>query len=157
MSDTEDVPAGRALGLARALAAGRFGLGPGVALRGSAFLGRYALEQVLNQLWVRADLPLRTDGRPTTRSRLLVLGELHPEIATPMSRAWQGLSRACHLHAYELTPTVGEIRYLLGLVEEVLVSTRMPSAHDKPGREVPGTGEAVPRVAVAARRGERTA
>ncbi|ASU78953.1 hypothetical protein CDG81_12395 [Actinopolyspora erythraea] len=34
-----------------------------------------------------------------------------------LERAWYGLSRACHRHAFELTPQESEVRELIGLVE----------------------------------------
>ncbi|WP_019853944.1 hypothetical protein [Actinopolyspora mortivallis] len=34
-----------------------------------------------------------------------------------LERAWYGLSRACHRHAFELAPQESEVRELIGLVE----------------------------------------
>ncbi|SFE32926.1 hypothetical protein SAMN04487819_11147 [Actinopolyspora alba] len=34
-----------------------------------------------------------------------------------LERAWCGLSRACHRHAFELAPPESEVRELIGLVE----------------------------------------
>lgn len=53
------------------------------------------------------------DARPTTRSLLIVLQTLNAaEVGNAAQRIWEGLSRACHLHAYELTPSAAEIRIL---------------------------------------------
>ncbi len=42
--------------------------------------------------------------------------------------AWAGLSRASHQHAYELAPTVGEVRELLSMVSRVVESSGAPTA-----------------------------
>jgi len=51
------------------------------------------------------------------RSRLIVLEVLAaPSVSVPARAAWEGLSRACHRHAYELSPADAEIAALLGHV-----------------------------------------
>lgn len=53
----------------------------------------------------------------TMRSRLTVLGFIHgPGVASAAEVVWQGLSEACHHHAYELTPTAAEIAHLIEVV-----------------------------------------
>jgi hypothetical protein len=54
----------------------------------------------------------------TARSQLICLRELAgAEIAEPVAASWLGLSNACHLHAYELAPTAGEVARWLGAIE----------------------------------------
>ena len=62
-----------------------------------------------------------TTARPTGRSQLILLRELgDPVIAGKARIAWDGLSRACHHHSYELQPTVGEVRGLVMAVKEIV-------------------------------------
>ncbi|MBJ8348839.1 hypothetical protein [Antrihabitans sp. YC2-6] len=80
----------------------------------SAFLARQALEMMITQRCqeLGAEIPYAT-----TNSKLVVLRALaDDEIADAASTAWSGLSNACHHHAYELSPTVGEVRHLCELV-----------------------------------------
>lgn len=99
---------------------------PPVAARGAALLGRQALEEAVEGLW--ADR-LDEDRRPTARSQLLCLAVVDPAAARRASHLWWALTRACHQHAYELTPTIDEIRELLHdarHVIETLQDTRTP-------------------------------
>jgi hypothetical protein len=85
----------------------------------AAFLIRQALEAEVGarceHLLTRIDHPVRT------RSRLLVLHALDQSGgAAKMDYAWNALSRACHHHAYELAPTVSELRYLLEMVTRLV-------------------------------------
>lgn len=53
------------------------------------------------------------------RSKLTVLQvAFGPDDALPARAgyAWSGLSQACHHHAFELAPTVSEVRHLIQLV-----------------------------------------
>ncbi|WP_433165365.1 hypothetical protein [Kribbella sp. CA-247076] len=80
-------------------------------IRIAAFLLRQALEAEIDaycELLVAAmPFPVRM------RSRLAVL---HALDRTGFNRsaeyAWNALSRACHHHAYELSPTISELRHL---------------------------------------------
>jgi len=72
------------------------------------------------------------------RSRLIVLEVLAaPSVSVPARAAWEGLSRACHRHAYELSPADAEIAALLGHVaalgdlrsERDVVAVRSNSNH----------------------------
>lgn len=86
--------------------------------RVAAILGRQALEElIVERLAVLgAEMP-----GATTRSKLICLRGLDDPVAADRAVvAWDGLSRACHQHAYELSPAPGEIAYLLGLVEALL-------------------------------------
>jgi hypothetical protein len=48
---------------------------------------------------------------------LRVAYEDDPALFTGLASAWDQLSRACHHHAYELTPTITEVRDLIGRVK----------------------------------------
>ncbi|MCK9903698.1 hypothetical protein CC117_06505 [Parafrankia colletiae] len=89
--------------------------GEGVAdLRGSwpricAWLLRLAVEQAVDEVW-------RAHGRPELmrlpmRAQLLLLPAfVDGAAADEVGSAWYALSRAGHLHAYELAPTAAELR-----------------------------------------------
>jgi len=88
--------------------------------RAAAHLARQALEELVPQLCARlgAEIP-----HASMRSRLIVLHALAPpEWSRPAGAAWEGLSRACHRHAYELSPTHTEVRALIGSVTSLLPS-----------------------------------
>ncbi|BBZ18630.1 hypothetical protein [Mycolicibacterium gadium] len=92
---------------------GEYGLGargPRIA----ALLARSVLEDWLdeqNASWVKQTYPY-----PTTRSKLVALGALKgTALGEQAKRAWHGLSLAVHRHAYELQPSVAEIRHLVGV------------------------------------------
>ncbi|GEL18669.1 hypothetical protein [Pseudonocardia asaccharolytica] len=87
--------------------------------RAAAHLGRLALEEIVSRLCARvgAELP-----RASMRSRLVVLQVLAPpEWSRSACAAWEGLSRACHRHAYELSPADAEIGALLDHVAVLLL------------------------------------
>lgn len=80
----------------------------GNAARLAAVLARQALEiTVVDRCRVAgADVE-----RASTRSQLVILRALDdPDLAARAASAWQNLSAACHRHAYELSPSVSEIR-----------------------------------------------
>jgi hypothetical protein len=58
-----------------------------------------------------------TRGTGTMCSQLVVIRVFYgDQVSNTANIAWIGLSNACHHHAYELTPTVEEVRHWLGLV-----------------------------------------
>lgn len=86
--------------------------------RGSALLARMALEAVLTEALAAYDAGL---VRASTRSKLLVLPLLADEALVRRAEvAWNGLSRACHQHPYELAPTRAELEALLDDVRTVV-------------------------------------
>lgn len=86
------------------------------AARIAAVLSRQALEDVVDGL-LQAIPP-----GATMRSRLISLRIIESsEVADLAAAAWCGLSRVCHHHAYELTPTVGEVEHLIGQVEALII------------------------------------
>ncbi|WP_353649595.1 hypothetical protein ABLG96_01110 [Nakamurella sp. A5-74] len=63
----------------------------------------------MTALWCPVQIP----GRPTQRSKLVVLRALQPpEVGASAARVWNDLSRACHRHAYELQPSAAEVQGL---------------------------------------------
>lgn len=86
-------------------------------LRAACWLARTSLEDVVRAL-------LRSKGlEPGTASMAVALACLHvayqdidPLVPLQADVAWVGLSRAAHHHAYELSPTVSEVRHLVQLV-----------------------------------------
>lgn len=86
----------------------------GHSARMAAFLARRALEEVVDVrcLRVEARAPLAN-----MRTRLLILRVLDDaDAAGRAAIAWHRLSNACHLHAYELQPSVAEVEQLCGVV-----------------------------------------
>jgi hypothetical protein len=82
--------------------------------RVAALLARRAFEDWLDE---RSPWAAASAKRPTTTSKLVVLGSLHGiDIGNRAKRIWHGLSRACHRHSYELQPSAAEVRELLAAV-----------------------------------------
>jgi hypothetical protein len=91
-------------------------------LRMVCWLLRSVLEQSFDHLaWARG-VEL---GTATGITRLVCLRSLYqdvaPELADEAEAAWTRLSQAVHHHAYELSPTLGEVeelaRMVVGVVE----------------------------------------
>jgi len=94
----------------------------GQAVRLSSLLARQAFEEVVSELCLAKGECL--DYPVAMRSRLIFIRDRYDgETAAMAETAWAGLSEACHHHSYELTPTVGEIHYYLGLVSKLRVIT----------------------------------
>jgi hypothetical protein len=89
-------------------------MGGANANRRACWLARSAMEERLDAL-----LTARTiDPGPlaSTRSKLSCLETAYadePGLANGAQYLWSRLSEACHQHAYELSPTYGEVRDLL--------------------------------------------
>lgn len=124
----------RLLDLAEQVLNGEVSLGPR-GPRVAAVMTRSAFEDWVQ--WMCASW--MGQGRwPTMRSRLIVLRTLHdPSIGADAERLWHGLSRACHVHAYELQPSATEVvalhkatRTLLGqsIARATAVSAPLPAA-----------------------------
>lgn len=89
----------------------------GLWARASALLGRQALERLLADLW-RLEAPGTEEA--SMRAQLICLPRyLEPRLAGRIAYAWGALSEACHQHAYDLAPTVPEVRGWLAVVEEL--------------------------------------
>ena len=98
--------------------------------RTAALLARAALEDWLDEQsasWLSPAL-----GFPTTRSKVVALASVRgPAVGEQVRQVWHGLSRAVHHHAYELQPSVAEIRHLVGEVREL-------EGLDRPAQRAPG-------------------
>lgn len=114
MTHGQPVPAIDLLTYAGAVLDGAISMPPRRAARAAAMLTRLALEDIAQAMCrsVGADL-----DRATMRSRLICIRILiGDEDADAAETGWIGLSRACHHHAYELTPTEVEVRHLVDVV-----------------------------------------
>jgi hypothetical protein len=85
----------------------------GLWTRAAALLARQALEESLGDFWRARGPALANCG---TRPQLICLRDHLPAIGGRVYVAWAALTRACHHHAYELTPTVSETVQALGPV-----------------------------------------
>lgn len=92
----------------------------GIWPRATALLTRQALETALDTLWHR-----RAPGLElcSTRAQLICLPSYlrdDEQLAERVSYTWAALSRACHQHAYELSPTSSELLGWIGTVEQLV-------------------------------------
>lgn len=97
----------------------------GVWPRAAALLGRQSLEQSLAEMWQQ-----RAPGveKCSAKAQLLALMSYVDEsVAEEASHTWWALSRATHHHAYELSPTVDELRVWLESVDQLLKSVAVMS------------------------------
>jgi hypothetical protein len=85
--------------------------------RAAALLIRQALEEAVDAYWTERQLPL--DSLPT-QAQLVCLRMMTPDGPLPaqLHETWGALSRACHHHPYELSPTAGELVTWIERVEE---------------------------------------
>jgi hypothetical protein len=85
--------------------------------RTAALLARRAFEDWLDEVSGSWLTQVVWDRTPTTSSKLVALGALQGmELGERAKRLWHSLSRAVHHHAYELQPSVAEVRQLVGHV-----------------------------------------
>lgn len=90
----------------------------GLSPRMAAFLTRQALEEIVAQRCAALKAPAPWANM---RSKLLVLRALDDcDAADRAAVAWNRLSNACHVHAYEMQPSVAEIEYLCEAVGGLL-------------------------------------
>ncbi|MFA5910373.1 MAG: hypothetical protein WC815_16445 [Vicinamibacterales bacterium] len=87
--------------------------------RATALLARQALESALDDFWRVRALGME---QCSMKAQLLCLPHYlgDEDLAERVSYAWAGLSRACHQHPYELSPTSAELLGWLGIVEELV-------------------------------------
>jgi len=102
--------------------------------RVSALLALEALEASLLRFWECRSLDLQGSSM---RTQLICLRSYleDPKLAARTGHAWSALSRACHHHAYELGPTVGELRSWLSVVSELVERVGPPA--EAPARRSP--------------------
>lgn len=109
---------------------------PAEARRSACWLARAALEDaVRGHLTARGYHP----GSASMRSLLAcleVVSHADSQPARAAKHAWLGLSQASHHHAFELSPTVSEVRHLIGLVA-MLIET-LPAGSTRVEPETPG-------------------
>jgi len=85
--------------------------------RTAALLARRAFEEWLDEISASWSTQVVSDRPPTTSSKLVALGAPRGmELGERAKWVWHGLSRAVHHHAYELQPSVMEVRQLVGQV-----------------------------------------
>ena len=63
---------------------------------------------------------IKTRSRVSLQKSHTQIGD--SEIGRTAQIAWDGLSRACHHHAYELQPTVDEVHGLVNLVRQIALA-----------------------------------
>jgi hypothetical protein len=97
---------------------GRTTVHPSLAARVAALPVRTALEERLDDLC--SSLHERTVKGNGRSKRICVRTLIDEQLGATVDQAYSALSTACHQHAYDLSPTVGEIRHLMGMVTTVL-------------------------------------
>lgn len=86
--------------------------------RMAAFLARRALEEIIDE---RCAALVESVPAASTRSKLLILRVLDtPAVADRAAFAWNRLSSACHLHAFEMQPSTSEVKRLCGMVADLV-------------------------------------
>ncbi|WOC12184.1 hypothetical protein [Gordonia sp. MP11Mi] len=99
---------------ADALLSGRARVESGNSGRLAAFLGRHAVEILIVDRCEELGAPCPGG---TARSKISILKSLdHDDVGPTLIYAWNRLSECCHQHAYELSPTVSEVRALCASV-----------------------------------------
>lgn len=94
----------------------------GSSARMAAFLARRALEEIVDQRCIELNASALWANQ---RSKLLILRALDdPASADRAAFAWNRLSNACHLHAFEVQPSVSEVEQLCGVVAKLLPSAK---------------------------------
>ncbi len=90
--------------------------------RATALLARQALESALDDFWKKVREPGM--AQCSMKAQLLCLPHYLGDeaLAERASYAWAGLSRACHQHPYELSPTSAELLGWLAVVELLIAS-----------------------------------
>lgn len=93
----------------------------GLSSRMAAFLARRALEELVDARCANLAAPA---AWASMRTKLLILRALDDaDAADHAAIAWNRLSNACHLHAYEMQPSVAEVEQLCGVVAGLLPSS----------------------------------
>jgi hypothetical protein len=103
-------------GAKRVLADG-LGSTTGVWPRACALLTRQALECAIDDYWAGTEYPefAGASGRSKLTCLVVVAGA---DAAGPVAAAWSELSNACHVHAYRLAPTAGELARWIDVVSD---------------------------------------
>lgn len=94
----------------------------GYSNRAACWIARAALESTVDELLAGRG---RSAPEASMRSKLSVLQVAYvqqPDLTEKAEYAWSGLSRACHQHAFELTPAASEVHHLIALVGALIPS-----------------------------------
>ncbi|MBJ7291329.1 MAG: hypothetical protein JHC79_20655 [Williamsia sp.] len=103
---------------AEQLLSGNIDAAQGNSARLAAVLARQALETIVLQRCKSFGAEVEY---ASMRSRLVILRAFDdPSAANDAAGAWQGLSAVCHRHAFELSPTVSEVRSQCEVVARLL-------------------------------------
>ncbi|MGC4935945.1 hypothetical protein ACLQ3C_19945 [Gordonia sp. DT30] len=114
------------LGYAQQLLRGLGDTTAGNSARLAAVVARQSLEACVDD---RCAAVADSCHKASMRSRLAILKALDDrETADRMTYLWGQLSACCHQHAYELSPTVGEVRALCEGVSDVLAGDAATSS-----------------------------
>ncbi len=90
----------------------------GLNARLAAFLARQALEEIVEERL--SDLEVSAPWA-NARSKLIILRALdNAEAAQSAQVAWNRLSEACHVHAFEMQPSTAEVTHLCRQVASLL-------------------------------------
>lgn len=92
----------------------------GHSVRAACWIARNALEEEVRRLLLAKRLD---PGRASMRSQLSCLEasyrDENPSVVLDAEYAWARLSAAAHHHAFELDPSITEVRHLLNLVSNL--------------------------------------
>jgi hypothetical protein len=94
-------------------------------IRSASWLTRSALEELVTDVLVSRHFE---PGTGSMRSRLTCLQVADPDLAETAEFAWSSLSRACHHHAFELSPTTSEVQHLVTVVRDLADRIGLASA-----------------------------
>jgi hypothetical protein len=122
MNVTEDTVARELLALARGLTSRASVHTNGLWPRAAVLLTRQSLEVALKTYW---SAKARGAEECTTRAQLLCLGVYvgDEDLGRRAGQVWAALSRASHVHPYELAPTCDELSVWIDTVEDVVEKT----------------------------------
>lgn len=122
MSGQHDTVAGELLEAARVMVERSSTDTRGLWPRAAVVLARQSLEVALKTFWAAKALGAQDCS---TRAQLLCLGVYAGDegLARRASQLWSALSRAAHVHPYELSPTRGELLTWIEGVGEVVEKT----------------------------------
>src|SRR5829696_10538385 len=103
----------RCLSLGEAFLAGDVRIPRVAAARAASWVARRGLETMVPLLLERRQVD---PGKASMTVQLICLSVAYrddPVLVSDLASAWDQLSRACHHHAYELTPTTTEVQHLI--------------------------------------------
>ena len=107
---------------------------PDLDLRGAwpravALLGRQALEGGLDQFWTQ-EFPNMMYASRRTQTLCLAQFVRDPDLTDGIRESWASLTRACHHHPFELSPTAVELKNWLVEVERLVTQLSATTAAD---------------------------